>query len=55
MDDFSLQTNNLTGQGYDGPWAMSGHFKGAQAFVRQKHPKALYAHCCSHTLNLSLS
>lgn len=55
MEDFSLLTSNLVGQGYDGAWAMSGHLKGAQSFMWQKHPEALYFHCCSHTLNLSLS
>lgn len=34
---------------------MAGRFKGAQTIIRSQHPKALYAHCAAHSLNLAVS
>lgn len=45
----------LIGQGYDGASNMSGKYKGVQALVREKYPKAIYVHCAAHTLNLAVS
>lgn len=33
---------------------MSGKYKGVQAIVREKYPKAIYVHCAAHTLNLAV-
>ncbi|XP_031327454.1 52 kDa repressor of the inhibitor of the protein kinase-like [Photinus pyralis] len=51
----NLDIENLRGQGYDGAASMSGSFKGTQARIAAKFPKALYVHCASHSLNLALS
>lgn len=45
----------LRGQGYDGASAMRGEFRGVQARLLEKYPKALYTHCVAHNLNLCLS
>ena len=45
----------MVGQGYDGASAMSGMFNGVQAIVRKQLPAAVYVHCSSHCLNLTLS
>lgn len=45
----------LIGQGYDCASNMSGKYKGVQAVVRANYPKAIYAHCAAHTLNLAVS
>lgn len=55
LDDCGIDTIYLRGQGFDGAAAMSGVFKGAQAFISKKHPKALYVHCAAHCLNLAIS
>ena len=45
----------MVGQGYDGAANMSGHIKGVQTNMRNKHhPNAEYIHCHSHNLNLAL-
>ena len=31
---------------------MSGKYRGAAAIIQHDYPKALYAHCVSHVLNL---
>jgi len=49
-----IDIDYLRGQGYDGAAAMSGRFHGAQAFIREQHPLALYVHCSSHSLNLAI-
>ena len=55
MTSRGLDLNHLVGQGYDGASAMSGHMNGAQAYINNAYPQALYTHCASHVLNLSLS
>lgn len=50
-----LDCDFLFGQGYDGAENMAGIFKGAQAIIRSKYPKALYVHCAAHSLNLAVS
>lgn len=49
-----IDIDYLRGQGHDGAAAMSGRFHGAQAFIREQHPLALYVHCSSHSLNLAI-
>ncbi len=42
-------------QTYDGASNMSGQFNGVQAHIRDMQSKAVFIHCCSHRLNLSLN
>ena len=49
-----LAIENCRGQCYDGASNMSGCFTGVQARILSQNPKALYVHCCSHSLNLAL-
>ena len=42
------------GQGYDGSGSLAGIRNGAIS-VLQKYLLATYIHCCSHTLNLSIT
>lgn len=51
----SINCEYLIGQRYDGASNMSGKYKGVQAIVREKYPKAIYVHCAAHTLNLAVS
>lgn len=51
---FNLRTENCRGQCYDGAGNVSGKSGGLQALVQEIEPRALYAHCLAHTLNLSL-
>lgn len=53
--DLGLDVSYLRGQGYDGAAAMSGQFKGTQAYILKQQPKAIYVHCISHSLNLAIS
>lgn len=45
----------IRGQGYDGAANMSGAYKGVQALMKQKAPKARYVHCSAHALNLVIN
>ena len=45
----------MVGQGYDGASAISGVFNGVQTVICRQFPAALYVHCASHCLNLTLS
>jgi hypothetical protein len=49
-----LSLDNCRGQCYDGASNMSGRHSGVQARILQKCEKALYVHCCVHSLNLAL-
>uniref|UniRef100_A0A2H8TYH1 Zinc finger MYM-type protein 1 n=2 Tax=Melanaphis sacchari TaxID=742174 RepID=A0A2H8TYH1_9HEMI len=55
LQSMGIETKYLVGQGYDGAASMSGIFNGTQAYIRTKHPMALYIHCSSHCLNLAIS
>ena len=48
----NLSMNDCRGQCYDGASNMAGHISGVQAQIRQKCQKALFLHCCAHSLNL---
>lgn len=54
LKENGLDLTCMIGQGYDGAAAMSGHFNGVQAVVREEYPKCLYVHCSAHVLNLAL-
>jgi len=44
----------LRGQGYDGAWVMSGNTNGVSARIMQLEKRAVYVHCCAHSLSLTL-
>ena len=50
-----IDIKKTRGQAYDGASAMSSPEVGAQAVIRAAAPKALYVHCSSHRLNLSIA
>ncbi|KAM4697848.1 zinc finger MYM-type protein 1-like [Rhinophrynus dorsalis] len=49
---FGLNLEKLHGQGYDGCSTMAGKEGGVQAIIKRKYPKATFAHCAAHKLNL---
>ena len=51
----SLDPTRICGQAYDGASVMSSCKSGVQAKIREICPKALYTHCYSHCLNLSIT
>ena len=51
----SLDTSKICGQAYDGASVMSSDKAGVQAKIREVSPIALYTHCYSHYLNLSIA
>ena len=55
LANLGLPIKNCVGQGYDGASVMAGSKGGAQAFIREKAPSAIYVNCASHALNLVLN
>ena len=51
----SLDTSKICGQAYDGASVMSSNKAGVQAKIKEVSPRALYTHCYSHCLNLSIT
>ena len=47
--------NNVRGLCFDGASNMSGRYQGASACIKRKYHLALYFHCASHRLNLSVA
>ena len=54
LDNLTLSIENCRGQGYDGAGAVAGQINGLAAHILRLNPKALYTHCFSHRLNLSV-
>ena len=48
----NLSLDGLRGQTYDGAANMSGKYSGAQVYLSQEQPLALYVHCGPHCVNL---
>lgn len=48
----NLSLDGLRGQTYDGAANMSGKYAGAQAYLTQSQPLALFVHCGPHCVNL---
>ncbi|XP_051797058.1 zinc finger MYM-type protein 1-like [Acanthochromis polyacanthus] len=48
----NLPLSALRGQTYNGAANMSGKYSGTQVLIREKQPRALYAHCGAHCVNL---
>ena len=51
----SLDTRKICGQAYDGAAVMSSNKAGIPAKIKEVSPRALYTHCYSHCLNLSIA
>ena len=49
-----LPISNLRGQGYDGASVMSGSISGVSTQIKAMERRAVYIHCCAHSLNLAL-
>lgn len=54
LHELTLSISDCRGQGYDGAGAVVGHINGLSAHILKLNPKALYTHCFSHRLNLSI-
>ena len=55
LEEFDIDVSNARGQGYDGAASMSSERVGVQSRIREKSSKAVYTHCCNHSLNLVIS
>jgi len=49
-----LPISNLRGQGYDGASVMAGSISGVATRIMKLEKRAVYIHCCAHSLNLAL-
>ncbi|XP_046844766.1 52 kDa repressor of the inhibitor of the protein kinase-like [Xenia sp. Carnegie-2017] len=54
LKDLGLPIEDYRRQGYDGAGAVAGCVKGLAAQILKLNSKALYTHCYSHRLNLSV-
>ena len=54
VSDLDLRIEDCQGQGYDGAGSVAGCVKGFAAHILRLNPKALYTHCYSYRLNLSI-
>jgi len=52
LTGLGINLKYLRRHGYDGAANMRSVFRGVQAIIMQKHPKAIYTHCFAHCLNL---
>ena len=54
LENIGIFNIPIIAQSYDGASVMSGDLNGVQSLVAKVHPQAIYIHCMSHRLNLSL-
>ena len=54
ISELKLDINDWREQGYDGAAAVSGSKNGMAAHIMNINPKAVYTHCFSHRLNISI-
>ena len=54
LGNHNISPADMRGQCYDGASNMCGARSGVKAVVQEKAPKAMYYHCASHRLNLSV-
>ena len=54
LTNFHLDLSYLRGQAYDGAGNMAGVVNGTAAIISREYPLALYLHCASHCLNLTI-
>ena len=52
---FQVPLAKIRGQCYDGCSTMAGQRSGVAARIQKKEPRAVFAHCYGHALNLSVS
>lgn len=50
----SFFTENCLGASFDGAAVMSGHLNGVQAKLKKRVNHAVFTHCKSHNLSLSI-
>ena len=55
LHDLRLNVQNCRGQEYDGAGSVAGHINGLSAHILRLNEKAIYTHCYSHRLNLTIS
>lgn len=55
IEKCNFDPNKCVGQGYDGCPTMSGFATGVQKRLQEIFPSALYFHCASHRLNLTVN
>ena len=55
LEKLQLSTKDIHGQGYDNGANMKGHKSGLQARILESNPRAFFAPCACHNLNLLLS
>ena len=55
LKDRNIDISKARGQNYDGAQCMSSDKVGVQARIKELSTRALYIHCSSHVLNLSIS
>ncbi|XP_046862770.1 52 kDa repressor of the inhibitor of the protein kinase-like [Xenia sp. Carnegie-2017] len=53
-EELNLNIQDCRGQGYDGAGAVAGCINGLAARIKNLNEKAIYTHCFSHRLNLSI-
>ena len=54
VSELKLDINYFRGQGYNVTAAVSGSKNNMAAYIIKENPKAVYTHCFSHRLNLSI-
>ena len=54
LEALGLDLSNLCGQAYDGASNMAGSINGTAAIITAQYPLAIYWHCASHCLNLTV-
>ena len=54
VSELKLDINDCRAQGYDGTAAVSASKNNMAAYIIKENPKAVYTHCFSHRLNLSI-
>ena len=54
MSKHDLDVQDLRGQSFDGASALAGEQNETQTIIRRANPLALYTHCRSHVLSLSI-
>lgn len=55
LTENNIPVDKMRSQAYDGAAAMSSEKVGCQARIKSINPLALYTHCNSHVLNLSIA
>lgn len=54
LTNLTLNVQDCRGQGYDGAGAVAGHINGLSAHILRLNKKAIFTHCFSHRLNLTI-